>query len=84
MGGAGEVGAVWIDVGADGRFSCEVGGVLFVVGCEEMGEAQTADGEGGLRHEVAPVEEVAAEGGEVFRGHGLTRRFRVEAPKLIR
>jgi len=84
VGGAGEVGAVWIDVGADGRFSCEVGGVLFVVGCEEMGEAQTADGEGGLRHEVAPVEEVAAEGGEVFRGHGLTRRFRVEAPKLIR
>ena len=81
VGGASEVGAVWIDVGADGCFSCEVGGIVFVVGCEEMGEAETAEGKGGLGHKVAPVEEAAAEGGELFWGHGLTRRFRVEAQK---
>lgn len=81
VGGTGKVGAVWIDVGADGCFSCEVGGIVFVVGCEEMGEAETAEGKGGLGHKVAPVEEAAAEGGEVFWRHGLTRRFRVEAPK---
>jgi hypothetical protein len=38
-----------------------------------MGEAQTAEGKGGLRHEAAPVEEAAAEGGELFWSHGLTR-----------
>lgn len=69
MGGAGEVGGVGIDLRADGVLAGEVGGVVLGIGSEELGKAETTEGEGGVGHEVTAAEEIAAEGREVFRGH---------------
>ncbi len=71
--GAGEVGVVGIDLGADGGLAGEVGGVVPGIGREEIGKAEAAKGEGGAAHEVAAVEEVATERGDLFWVHDWRR-----------